>query len=144
MRRLWHVRIGWMIVAVVQAAVLLGAWYVQRLTTERMMVMRYFVAKNRLLEEAWFSPSAMLAHRVLFLTAAVILAALTVRSFRRSRPRSVAAAIGLVLAALGAWLSWALTVADAHGLYLLIAAVWVALALQVGVAAMLGRAGRTV
>jgi hypothetical protein len=128
------VRIAYGLAVCIQIALLAGSYQLQVLSKERMMVMRYLVAKNLAAEEFWFSPASLATQRYAFALAFVGLACAGARALvRAERFLGVQLLVGAALAGLGAYLAWGLDAETTRGLYAMLAAVLGALAIQIAV-----------
>lgn len=130
-RRIWTIA-GIAFVHIVQVALVGGGWFVHQLTTEKMMVMRYFVAKNALWEQTLFSPAGHYVQLALAGILALMFAASSVHALRHRISAGtvetfVATVISLALAALIGLMD----TGDSLALYALTVAGWAALVLQV-------------
>lgn len=126
-----------------QVALLGAAWYVQVLTTEKMMVMRYFFAKNLVMEGHVFSPVGRIAQAGALAVVACVAVAAAVRWLaRRRREQALRAGGAAVLAASGAGMLLLMSAEQTRGLYVLVLAVWLSLLVQMAVVFVSARGAR--
>lgn len=129
--RMWKIA-GISLVHIIQAGLIGGGWFVHQLTTEKMMVMRYFVAKNALWEQALFSPAGHYVQLAIAGVLTLMFAASSVHALRHRMSAGtvetfVATGVSLALTALIGLMD----TGDSLAIYAAMLAGWVALALQV-------------
>jgi len=140
MKKRWPLILAYLAALIVQVGALVAAWRVYVLSTEKMMLMRYLVARNLELEQSWFSAPSRTAQVVAFAAIGLAMAAAGVWFARgRSVAGVVQATLGALLAGLGAWLLAAHDASELWALYAAVAAVWVALVVQCVVVAVVWR-----
>lgn len=143
MKKRWALVVAYVLALLTQAGLLAGAYELHVLSQEKMMVMRYLVAKNLELETFWFSPSALLVQTSLSLVLAAGLAVLAVALVRRGAVfAGVQAAVGAALSGAGAWLASSVSASDVWALYGALIAVWTVLLVQCLVVAASARLAR--
>jgi len=143
MKKRWPLIVAYLVAVIVQVGALVAAWELYVLSTEKMMVMRYLVARNLELEQSWFSAPSQTAQVVAFAAIGLAMAVAGALFARRRRTAGVVqAALGALLASFGCWLLAANTASELWALYAAVAAVWVALLVQCVVVAVVWRRAR--
>lgn len=131
MKKRWPLIVGCVFARLVQIAALVGAYELHVLSTEKMGVMRWLVAKNLMLEQGWFSWEGLIWQATAFLVLAGTLTSSAVLLTRRpARFATLQTMIAVLIAGAGAWLASEYTTADSKALYFGIIAVWLVLAVQ--------------
>lgn len=144
MKKRWPVRVAYVFALLLQVGLLVGAYELFVLSETKMMVMRYLVAQNVVLETSWFAPWAVLVQAGALFALAVVAVTYALRMLRRgARFLFAQAAILAGLATTGAWLAASVSAEDVPALYAILLAVWCALLVQLVVTAVsVRRAGR--
>lgn len=132
MRRRWPYIAAYVVALIVQVAALVGAWTIDTLSRQHMMLMRYLFAQNLALETGVFSP---LARNVeVWALAAIGIAATVCAGLlwrRQARFAAFQAVLVLLPAGAAAWLLVSVRPSSMVAVYAVIALTGVVLVLQI-------------
>jgi len=128
LRLRWPFAVAYVLIVLVELAILVGAYVLHVMSQGRMMLMRYLFARNLELEAVWFSPTSIRIQIACFAVVAIVSVLLAARA--HDWLARLHWAVGAFLAAFGAWLAATQTTADVYALYAGLGCLWVVLVLH--------------